>query len=62
VSGDWFPLHCCWNDPIKPPCEECAYCLANAEIERLRAGVADALAEALDWPEFTAAWQEARRD
>lgn len=39
MSDDWFPLHCCWNDPIKPPCEECAYCLANAEIERLRAAI-----------------------
>jgi hypothetical protein len=34
---------------------------AADEIERLRAA-GDALAEALDWPEFTASWQEARRE
>lgn len=34
-SVHWFPLHCCFNE--SPPCGECAYCLANGEIERLRA-------------------------
>ena len=32
-------LYCCYADP---PCEECTFCAARAEIERLRA-VVDAL-------------------
>jgi hypothetical protein len=37
VSDDWFPLRCVW--PFIPPCGDCTYCLANAEVEWLRAEV-----------------------
>ena len=38
AAPDWFPLHCCLlsHGEAKPPCGECAYCLANAEIAHLR--------------------------
>jgi hypothetical protein len=62
VSSDWFPLRCWWNHPSMPPCEKCEHCLANDEVERLRAA-GDALAEVADeWPELVEAWQEARRE
>ncbi len=35
----WFPgLHCAWlsHGATGAPCGECSYCLANAEIKRLR--------------------------
>ena len=40
--SDWYPLHCCWlsHGEAKPRCGECSYCLANQEIERLRAALA----------------------
>lgn len=39
----WFPLHCAYQShgSTAPHCGECAYCLANAEIVRLRRIITD---------------------
>ena len=59
-------LRCPYTAASESLCEECAFCAARAEIERLRA-LGDALADAAirqQWSRLdvaVAAWQEARR-